>query len=109
MTPTHYPVVFERESSGTVSAYVVGLPVYAAADTVMKVERAIRAMLAGYLLTHPHTVPTATLRIARVANTSTVEVVEIADLSRGRPVAAKRPAQRAGGRSRRPLRRRSTD
>ena len=25
----HYPIVFEREDSGVVSAYVAGLPVYA--------------------------------------------------------------------------------
>ena len=30
---THYPIVFEREDSGVVSAYVAGLPVYAQGAT----------------------------------------------------------------------------
>ena len=30
---THYPIVFEREDSGVVSAYVAGLPVYAQGPT----------------------------------------------------------------------------
>ena len=44
-----YPIVLETEESGAVSAYVPGLPVYAAADTHAKAERAIRAVLAEYL------------------------------------------------------------
>ena len=37
----HYPIVLESEESGVVSAYVPGLPVYAAADSHAKAERAI--------------------------------------------------------------------
>ena len=44
-----YPIVLEIEDSGTVSAYVPGLPVYSAADTHTKAERAIRTVLAAYL------------------------------------------------------------
>jgi predicted RNase H-like HicB family nuclease len=44
-----YPIVLETEESGAVSAYVPGLPVYAAADSHAKAERAIRAVLAEYL------------------------------------------------------------
>jgi len=44
-----YPIVLETEDSGAVSAYVPGLPVYAAAETHAKAERAIRAVLTGYL------------------------------------------------------------
>jgi predicted RNase H-like HicB family nuclease len=44
-----YPIVLETEESGAVSAYVPGLPVYAAADSYAKAERAIRAVLAEYL------------------------------------------------------------
>ena len=44
-----YPIVFETEESGAVSAYVPGLPVYAAADSQAKAERAVRTVLAEYL------------------------------------------------------------
>ena len=42
-----YPIVLETEASGAVSAYVPGLPVYAAAETHAKAERAIRTVLTG--------------------------------------------------------------
>ena len=46
----HYPVVVERESNGTFSAWVAGLPgVYAAADTAAVAKRALRAALAEHL------------------------------------------------------------
>jgi predicted RNase H-like HicB family nuclease len=46
----HYPVVVERESNGTFSAWVAGLPgVYAAADTPAAAKRAIRSALAAHL------------------------------------------------------------
>ena len=46
----HYPVVVERESNGTFSAWVAGLPgVYAAADTAAVAKRALRAALAVHL------------------------------------------------------------
>ena len=46
----HYPVVVERESNGTFSAWVAGLPgVYAAADTAAVAKRAIRSALAAHL------------------------------------------------------------
>ena len=35
-----YPIVLETEDSGAVSAYVPGLPVYAAAETHARAERA---------------------------------------------------------------------
>ena len=44
-----YPIVLETEENGAVSAYVPGLPVYAAADSHAKAERAIRAVLKEYL------------------------------------------------------------
>ena len=47
-----YPIVFETEASGAVSAHVPGLPVYAAADSYAKAERAIRGLLAAYLQSH---------------------------------------------------------
>ena len=45
---TYYPIVIETETSSAVSAYVPGLPVFAAADTRTKVEQAIRATLSAY-------------------------------------------------------------
>ena len=49
----HYPIVLETEAGGDVSTYVPGLPVYAAADSQTKAERAIRAVLTAYLEAHP--------------------------------------------------------
>ena len=46
---TRYPIVFEAEESGAVSAYVPGLPVYAAADTAGEAEQAVREILALYV------------------------------------------------------------
>lgn len=46
----YFPVVVERESNGTFSAWVAGLPgVYAAADTASAAKRAIRTALAAHL------------------------------------------------------------
>jgi predicted RNase H-like HicB family nuclease len=44
-----YPIVFEAEESGAISAYVPGLPVYAAADTAEAAETALRELLALYV------------------------------------------------------------
>ena len=54
-----YPIVLKTEENGTVSAYVPGLPVYAAADSDAKAKRAIRAVLAEYLKAHPASRPDA--------------------------------------------------
>jgi predicted RNase H-like HicB family nuclease len=46
----HYSIVVERESNGTFSAWVAGLPgVYAAADTASAAKRGIRSALAAHL------------------------------------------------------------
>jgi predicted RNase H-like HicB family nuclease len=46
----YFPVVVERESNGTFSAWVAGLPgVYAAADTAAVAKRAIRGALVAHL------------------------------------------------------------
>jgi len=50
----HYPIVFEREETGVVSAYVAGLPVYAQAATAKAAERAIQQTLTAYLDAHPN-------------------------------------------------------
>ena len=74
-----YPIVLETEEDGAVSAYVPGLPVYAAADTQAKAERAIRAVLKAYLVEHPSSKPDARLRVARFsdAGTGSVEIVGV--------------------------------
>jgi predicted RNase H-like HicB family nuclease len=98
---TYYPIVIETETSGAVSAYVPGLPVYAAADTRAKVERAIRETLAAYLTAHPEAVPTSAVRVARVSD-SKVQLVGVgALLGAGRSPAKARSSQangRLGGR-----------
>jgi predicted RNase H-like HicB family nuclease len=46
----HYSIVVERESNGSFSAWVAGLPgVYAAADTAGAAKRGIRQALAAHL------------------------------------------------------------
>jgi predicted RNase H-like HicB family nuclease len=107
----YYPIVIETEASGAVSAYVPGLPVYAAADTRAKAERAIRETLAAYLDAHPTTSPTSRIRVARVSDDhkSNVHVVSSligvgALLGTGRSVHkanASRANGRLGGRPRR--------
>ena len=101
---TYYPIVLETEASGAVSAYVPGLPVYAAADTRAKAERAIRATLAAYLNAHPDAAPTSVLRVARVSDGSKVQLVGVgALLGTGRSHRKARASQlngRLGGRPR---------
>jgi hypothetical protein len=95
-----YPIVFETEDSGAVSAYVPGLPVYAAADSPAKAERAIRTILTEYLSAHPATRPGARVRVARVAGRGRPEVtvVGVAALVGARRSDAKARASRANGR-----------
>src|SRR5579864_2688498 len=103
---TYYPIVIETETSGAFSAYVPGLPVFAAADTRSRVERAIRETLRAYLGAHPETVPTSSVRVARVSDRerSKVHVVGVGALmgaakSRRKARASQRNG-RLGGRPR---------
>jgi predicted RNase H-like HicB family nuclease len=95
---TYYPIVIEIEANGAVSAYVPGLPVYAAADTRAKAERAIRETLAAYLDAHPDSVPTSDVRVARVPRGgSAVQIVGVgALLGTGRSRRKARASQRNG-------------
>lgn len=95
-----YPIVLETEESGAVSAYVPGLPVYAAADSHVKAERAIRGVLTEYLKAHPASRPDARVRVARVADRgkARVSVVSVAALVGARRSDAKARASRANGR-----------
>jgi predicted RNase H-like HicB family nuclease len=102
----YYPIVIETETSGAVSAYVAGLPVFAAADTRTKAEQAIRETLAAYLEAHPDSVPTSHVRVARVSDRqrSKVHIVGVGALlgtGRSRRKArASRVNGRLGGRPR---------
>ena len=95
-----YPIVLESEENGAVSAYVPGLPVYAAADSHAKAERAIRVMLAEYLTAHPASRPGARVRVARVSDRgkTRVSVVGVAALVGAKRSDAKARASRANGR-----------
>ena len=95
-----YPIVLETEASGAVSAYVPGLPVYAAADTPAKAERAIRDVLTAYLEAHPTSRPDARVRVARVSDRgkTKVEIVGVAALVGAQRSATKARASRRNGR-----------
>jgi hypothetical protein len=95
-----YLIVLETEASGAVSAYVPGLPVYAAAETHGKAERAIRAVLTAYLQAHPTTRPDARVRVARfsVRGKTKVDIVGVAALVGALRSATKARASRRNGR-----------
>ena len=103
---SYYPIVIETETNGALSAYVPGLPVFAAADTEPKVEHAIRETLIAYLEAHPEAVPTSRVRVARVSDRqrSKVHIVGVgALLGSGRSRRKARASQlngRLGGRPR---------
>ena len=96
----YYPIVLETEASGAVSAYVPGLPVYAAAETHAKAERAIRAVLTAYIEAPPTSRPQARVRVARVSGgaMAEVDVVGVAALVGAKRSVVKASASRANGR-----------
>jgi predicted RNase H-like HicB family nuclease len=95
-----YPIVLETEDSGAVSAYVPGLPVYAAAETHAKAERAIRAVLTEYLNAYPASRPEARVRVARFSDTGRrkVDIVGVAALVGAHRSTTKARASRTNGR-----------
>jgi predicted RNase H-like HicB family nuclease len=96
----HYPIVLETEVSGAVSAYVPGLPVYAAGDTHAKAERAIRAVLTAYLEAHPDAQPDVRVRVARLSGRGkpNIDIVGVAALIGAQRSATKARASRTNGR-----------
>lgn len=95
-----YPIVLETEESGAISAYVPGLPVYAAASTHAKAERAIRTVLTEYLNAHPATRPDARVRVARFSGSGKrkVDIVGVAALVGAHRSATKARTSRRNGR-----------
>ena len=95
-----YPIVLETEASGAVSAYVPGLPVYAAAETPAKAEGAIRDVLTAFLEAHPTTRPEARVRVARCSDRgkTRVDIVGVAALVGAHRSATKARASRKNGR-----------
>jgi predicted RNase H-like HicB family nuclease len=102
----HYPIVLETEATGAVSAYVPGLPIYAAADSHAKAERAIRDTLAAYLEAHPGARTQARVRVARFSDREKIQVVGVAALlgsgRSARKARASRMNGRLGGRPKKP-------
>lgn len=92
-----YPVVIETEDNGAVSAYVPGLPVYAAAKSAAKAERAIRAVLTAYLEAHPASRPEARVRVARCSDSGRVDIVGVGALVGAQRSVTKARASRANG------------
>ena len=102
----NYPIVFETEANGAVSAYVPGLPVYAAANSQVQAERAIRAVLAEYLEANPGARSRARVRVARFSDRQTIDVVGVAALlGEGRSVRKARASRRNGRLGGRPRKR----
>jgi hypothetical protein len=97
----YFPIVFEPEANGAISAYVVGLPVYAQTMTRRETARAIRALLAAYLAANPETsaAPMDTIQVAKVAHAGArVSLVSPAALVGRRTSRRKAASSRANGR-----------
>jgi len=104
---SHYPIVLEHETNGTVSAYVVGVPgVVAAADSEAAAARAIRSALEAHFIALQalSSVPKsrASLRVARITygrdERPEVGLVGLGALLGRRRSAKKTAAARANGR-----------
>jgi predicted RNase H-like HicB family nuclease len=96
-----FPIVFEKEKSGVVSAYVAGLPVYAQGRTQAMAERAIRQTLEAYLEAHPEIQSSAAVKVAtwsRSKERPSVRLVSAAALVGSRTSVRKAASSRANGR-----------
>ena len=96
-----FPIVFEREDSGIVSAFVAGLPVYAQGATQRQAEAAIRRTLDAYLTAHPEHrehQPTVQIKVATVRGRQPLHIVSAAALLGRRTSPRKAAAVRLNGR-----------
>jgi hypothetical protein len=93
-----YPIVFEVEDSGAISAYVPGLPIYAAADRRDEAERAIQNMLVDYLAHEDAPTRMAEIRFARITRDRRVRMVGVAAALGAARSAKKAAASRLNGR-----------
>jgi len=98
----HFPIVIEPEGSGTISAYVPGVPVYAQGATKARALLALRRTLAAYLRAHPDATTAADVKVATVAVSSAaapdIRIVGPAALVGGRTSRRKAASSRANGR-----------
>ena len=99
----HFPIVFETEANGAVSAFVVGLPVYAQTGSKAQTARAIRATLRAYLAAHPDATPAPgssieVAKVERTAHRARVTLVSAAALVGSRTSPRKAASSRANGR-----------
>ena len=100
---THYLIVFEEEANGAISAYVVGLPVYAQTMSKARTARAIRATLRACLAANPDATvrPATSVEVAKVVRTGhqpRVTIVSPAALVGRRTSRRKAASSRANGR-----------
>ena len=94
-----FPISIEREESGTWSAFVVGLPVYAQGATQRAAERALLDTLFAYLEANPTGVTVPTIKVAKVATpASRPQLVSVAALVGSRTSRRKAASSRANGR-----------
>jgi predicted RNase H-like HicB family nuclease len=102
----YFPVVVEKESNGTFSAWVPGLPgVYAAADTAREAKQAIRGALAAHLGALEErgrpidTIETAELSVLKFTAHKNLKYANLASTLLGRTTSpAKARAARLNGR-----------
>lgn len=98
----YFPIVIEPEESGTISAYVPGVPVYAQGATQARALLALRRTLATYLRAHPDATTAADVKVATVAVSRTalpaIRIVSPAALVGRRTSRRKAASSRANGR-----------
>ena len=99
---THFPIVIEPEDSGSISAYVPGVPVYAQGATKARAITAVRRTLAAYLEAHPSATTAADVKVATVhasrTASPTIRIVGPAALVGRRTSRRKAASSRANGR-----------
>lgn len=100
----HFPIVIEPEDSGSISAYVPGVPVYAQGATKARALVAVRRTLAAYLELHPGATTAADVKVATVRISASrpasavIRIVGPAALVGSRTSRRKAASSRANGR-----------